>query len=343
MKWYPDRAAAGFTLLELLVVLVILATVTTLAMRSVDGVVDQQKYEMSQRGLEQIEAAVLGSPDDRAADGTRTISGFVADMGRLPKTVEKGEEPTKVLTLAELWENPNPSVLFGVRRALTSVSDFQDPDVYVPGGWRGPYIRLPLGAMNMLDHWGNAYTSPASPPALGTSDTTGYPRLRSADNDGLTAAGQDIGMVRHLGADSTFNLGTSAYDREAEVVFLNNEFQASLTVQVEVLNNEGLPAAVDGGDSVTVRIFGPNPEDPARISVASSDSAPFTSNPVTVSIAYNVSNRIPTIGPRIVRAYFADSGTATTLYTGSAVKHVTLRGGMNSTTLVIDRMRTILQ
>ena len=76
----PDTA--GFTLLELVVVLGILATVTLLAIRAVDGVQDQHRFEASTRILEDIEAAVLGSPEDRAPDGTPTISGFLADIYR---------------------------------------------------------------------------------------------------------------------------------------------------------------------------------------------------------------------------------------------------------------------
>src|SRR5688572_22825214 len=99
MKPSNQTARAGFTLLELVVVLAILAITTGLAVRALDRVEDQRRFESAQRGFEELSEAVLGSPDDRNVDGTRTISGFVADMGRLPRTTDEGG----ALTLQELW------------------------------------------------------------------------------------------------------------------------------------------------------------------------------------------------------------------------------------------------
>src|SRR5262245_36481323 len=62
MRWKSPDRHAGFTLLELVVVLTILAVVTTLAMRSIDGLQDEARYDASQRLLQDIEFAVLGSP-----------------------------------------------------------------------------------------------------------------------------------------------------------------------------------------------------------------------------------------------------------------------------------------
>ncbi|MES2571601.1 MAG: prepilin-type N-terminal cleavage/methylation domain-containing protein, partial [Verrucomicrobiota bacterium] len=155
------RSRNAFSLLELLVVLAILAIVTALAVRSLDGVESQRRYESAQRGLQELSDAVLGSPDDRNADGSRTVGGFVADMGRLPMTSGAME-----LELRELWENPNPGAAFDVRAAIleNGVADAdKDPQVLVPGGWRGPYLRLPLGASTLLDAWGNPITSPIDP------------------------------------------------------------------------------------------------------------------------------------------------------------------------------------
>ncbi|HSJ03781.1 MAG TPA: prepilin-type N-terminal cleavage/methylation domain-containing protein, partial [Verrucomicrobium sp.] len=151
---------AAFTLMELVVVLAILAVVTSLAVRSVDRVEDQGRYEANLRIMQEIETAVLGSPDDRALDGTRVLSGFVADMGRLPRTVEEtvhisGIE-AEALTLRELWDWPPAGKKYDVRKASLTNLAVEDPvhvdeQVYVPGGWRGPYLRLPMEETALRD------------------------------------------------------------------------------------------------------------------------------------------------------------------------------------------------
>ena len=315
----------AFTLLELVVVLAILAVVTTLAIRSLDGLEDQSRYENTTRGLEELSAAILGSPDDRAADGTRTVSGFVADMGRLPRTVGAVD-----LTLAELWENPG--VPFDVRPATVAngVSlAFEDPQVLVAGGWRGPYLRLPIGAATWLDGWGNPMTSPATASPV-DPETTGYARLRDAANNPIITAGQEIRIVRHLGANGRADASDTGYDRDGGLGFTDQMFKASLTGQIEILDGES-PATADPGDTVTVRVFSPNPSDPVKISVVSA-VIPFTTNPVTWTFPD------ATIGPRVVRAYFDDANASgTTIFRKSAVKNVTLRAGVNSVNLSIDR------
>ena len=66
----PRNRSAAFTLLELVVVLAILSLVTVLAMRSIGGVEDQRHFEANQQGMDQLQFAVLGSPEDRGADGS---------------------------------------------------------------------------------------------------------------------------------------------------------------------------------------------------------------------------------------------------------------------------------
>lgn len=351
MKSRSHNRHVAFTLLELVVVLGILAVVTGLAVRAIDRVEDQRRFENAQRGMEEIEAAVLGSPDDRAVDGTRTISGFVADMGRLPRT--KDSEKNEFLTLSELWKNPGEQS-YDVRRAVKEngvPEDAQDPQVLVPGGWRGPYLRLPMGAKTLLDAWGNPMASP---------DTTGYARLRDADDHPITTSEQEIRVIRHLGAngqvDDDDDDSITDYDRDVEIELTDEKFRASLTGQVEVLDGNTraiptppytlpdtpTPGTFEG--NVIVRVFGPNPEKPAQISVESI-IIPFTTNPVTWPMPPpNLETTIlkTTIGPRVVRAYFVgkkhvENASPFSLSLTSAVKHVTLRPGVNLIDLTIDR------
>ena len=322
---------AGFTLLELVVVLAILAVVATLATREISHIEEQRRFEVAQQGLEAIRDAVLGAPGERLPDGTPGAAGFLADMGRLPRTAG-----TTNLTLAELWIDPG--VPFDVRPATTTngvdAAD-ADPQVLVPGGWRGPYLRLPAGTDALRDGWGNDYrslpdTSPSNPL------TSGYARLRDADDTPLTSAGSEIAIVRHLGANGTYNVADTGYDRDVAISFTNDAIRAGLRGHVEVLDDDGA-AGADSADSVTIRVFGPDPDDAAQIEVWQTAVA-FTQNPVIWEIPVSAGL---TAGPRIVRAYFTDAnGNGTTLYNRSAVTRTALRSGMNPLDLTIDRRGT---
>lgn len=337
---------AGFTLLELVVVLAILAIVTALAVRSLDGVQDQKRYEATQRGLEEISAAVLGSPDDRAADGSRTIGGFVADMGRLPRTVGTAD-----LTLAELWRPPaNASFIYDVRSAvgiptagftvMTVAAEDHDLQVRVPGGWRGPYVRLPIAAASeveeakLLDGWGNPVTSPAAPP---TAETLEIARLLESAGVPVSAVDQEIRIVRHLGSNGKANAADLGYDRDEVLEFTDDKFQAGLSGTIEVLDGDS-PAdpGAFAGQAITIRVFGPKPGLPNQIAVVRTAEMAFNQNPIPWSIPASAGL---TMGPRIVRAYLHPLGNLGTLASTkrSAVKSVTLRAGVNFLEMTIDR------
>lgn len=317
---------SGFTLLELVVVLAILAVVTTLALRSLDHVQDQKRDEANRQAFEELRGAILGSPDDRAADGSRTISGFVADMGRLPRTVEVDGN----LTLAELWMNPGQT--FDVRPASQAngvPAGFEDPQVLVSGGWRGPYLHLPIGASQWLDGWGNPMITRLSSGSL-NPDGEGYGRLRDLSDAPLTATGQEIRVIRHLGANGILDHSDTAYDQEGFLFFNDASHMASLTAQIEVMDGDE-PETIDPTHQVTVCVFSPDPADPEKIKVSSS-SLPFGSNPVVVPALSGLSQ-----GARVVRAYYHPAADPANSFRRSSVRNVVLRPGANFVELKIDR------
>ena len=65
----------------------------------------------------------------------------------------------------KLWKKPEGSLPFAVREAVSSnlcVSASEkallaENGVWVPTGWRGPYLRLPVGRDELLDPWGNRW------------------------------------------------------------------------------------------------------------------------------------------------------------------------------------------
>ncbi|MCA9264685.1 MAG: prepilin-type N-terminal cleavage/methylation domain-containing protein [Planctomycetales bacterium] len=121
----------GMTLAELLVVLVILAVVTTVAVQSLGPVAEQGRYEATARTLAHIRAAI-------ATENEGVTSGFVADNGCFPES------------LSELLAQPDRLPAFSVY----NYTDEHGNSFPIPRGWRGPYLQLPIGTSDLTDGWG---------------------------------------------------------------------------------------------------------------------------------------------------------------------------------------------
>lgn len=186
------RTQRGFTLIELTLVLFVVALSAHLAVRELSRQRVRRLRDAADRQLSEISSAIL------SADGT---SGFLSDMGRLPAAcpMDPGDENTP-LSLRELWSRPDGLGEYRARPATPenladgAPSAIADPDILVPCGWGGPYLRLPPAATRLRDPWGNAIETP---------DSAGLPRL-FADPDASTpadASDVSIAAIRHYGSD----------------------------------------------------------------------------------------------------------------------------------------------
>lgn len=153
---YKRQRRDGLTLLELLMVLVILAIVSTVALSSLQPRIEQQRFETAQNLLNQVTVSVIGPKERYQIDKTPLISGFVADVGRLPlislvpKGVQKLNDPVE-----ELWSNQTllaTSFPFQIRSGPKQPIDCSD--INIPCGWRGPYLQLAPGNSMVKDPWG---------------------------------------------------------------------------------------------------------------------------------------------------------------------------------------------
>ena len=238
----------GFTLIELVVVLAVLAIVTHLAVREMTHLREDRLGRAADRQLESLRDAVW------CARPGEEPSGFVVDMGRLPRGVAmtNGADAVSV-SLRELWERPGHLRAYAVRPATAEnlvgpTNDLVDADVRIGCGWRGPYVRMPLGADRLTDPWGNR---------MENRDDAGYDRLLNASG-GAAAAGNDVWRIRHLGADGRPDADVTSVRegrRDAEVVLLPEGGLANeLSVTATFVNTSG-PAAVDG--TVQFRWYAP--------------------------------------------------------------------------------------
>ena len=138
----------GFTLMELLVVLLIIGILSTVALRTIDATRDRSLFDQTTKEMNDLVQAITGNPD-LTYDGRRVDFGFYGDMGRLPDN------------LRELTRNPG------------------DPN------WHGPYIRQMVGgdtASYLYDGWGSLYTYSKDSGTIGSPGNGKYPMtVRIAD------------------------------------------------------------------------------------------------------------------------------------------------------------------
>lgn len=161
----------GFTLLEMTVVLLLMTLLASVAIRETNGLSFQVRYEQTRERLERIREAILGNPR-QIINGQQAVSGFVADMGRLPDNLREllqsgscSDDPTKK-TPADCgaswgWGN---IVTYGGRCSdgtTTIKAECEDNGHgWLNIGWNGPYLQVsgnPGDADVLTDGWGNNY------------------------------------------------------------------------------------------------------------------------------------------------------------------------------------------
>jgi prepilin-type N-terminal cleavage/methylation domain-containing protein len=242
MKMHPAENSgvsgqAGFTLLELLLVVAILSSLALAATTFVENADDQARFEETRLRLETIRQAVLG--DARGSlNGQPAIGGFVADMGRLPETLD------------ELIRQPTDCdpITAGDQPCSWSF----DTTSGVWAGWHGPYIHafaeqgnVCPGEQPYRDGWGNAGCA---------SGNFGWSVALTDDPEGIEAADdalKDALTVKSKGSDGAVGGSDYAADYPASGYLAErSDFQFNLkgwSVSVRFVNPAGgaisLPAA----------------------------------------------------------------------------------------------------
>jgi len=313
-----SSSSAGLTLLELLVVLTILATLSTIAITSTSGFSSQARYEATQRTLANVRDAILGPENLRDTDGTLIFTGFVADIGRLPKAKEDGANPG-VLTLDELLHS-NDLETYQVKQAVggnveASSSDYADADVWLGTGWRGPYLQLSPGETVIRDGWG------------------GNLQLTGTSGNTPPAVDEPIAAFSSLG-DGIDNNASDGYGRKIEVQVDELSYKAQITVQVQIVSGSD-PFPVESSQAVSVSLFGPDSKS-GKIGVTPQSQA--LSGEGTNTLTFTVTFGDTTIGPKALRAYYRAGSTVlpTEATQKSPVAMLMVRPGQNFRTLVIN-------
>jgi prepilin-type N-terminal cleavage/methylation domain-containing protein len=121
------RSNTGYSLVELILVLIIIGIITSVAVRSLRTTHDTARVEQTKQELDQLAWAIAGNPE-LASGGLRSDFGYLGDVGALPPNLDA------------LVSNPGYAT------------------------WDGPYIRddfYPSSGSETefkCDAWGTAYT-----------------------------------------------------------------------------------------------------------------------------------------------------------------------------------------
>ncbi len=125
LRYRPTDVGDGFTLIEILMVVVILGILATVALRSVQSTIESSRVSETQKEMEHLSHAIAGNPN-LYNNGMRSDFGYVGDVGAVPAILD------------DLLSNPGGYAT-----------------------WDGPYVsgRFTEDAAGFkTDAWGNAYS-----------------------------------------------------------------------------------------------------------------------------------------------------------------------------------------
>lgn len=193
------RNETGFSLLELLLVLLILSTLAWMGLAAVGSDGDQVRYDNTRRRWQALRRAIVGDPD-RSLDAQPLLRGYVADMGKLPEYRDgAGTVTTRLQALlaqnyclgrADLVKEADCKTEGSGGTWVTQPAYTIDKDTGLGFGWRGPYLDPAEHSPypRFLDGWGRDET---------TSNNFGWKASLKED----TASGRNNLALQSLGRD----------------------------------------------------------------------------------------------------------------------------------------------
>ncbi len=114
----------GFTLIEVLLVIIVIGILAAVAFRSMDVALDNSRWDATTQEMDRLSWAIAGNPD-LFANGTRSDFGYVGDVGSLPPNLD-----ALVINLGgyATWKGPY------IQNDFT-----QNPDDYKTDDWGNLY------------------------------------------------------------------------------------------------------------------------------------------------------------------------------------------------------------
>lgn len=210
----------ALTLLELVVVLGILAVLSTVAVRSLEPIADQARYELTQTLLNDLRLATVGANSRSVSNEPLVRSSFIVDTGELPSEIDA------------LLVRP----ISLIANSLQSFDSDRDTinDVTLSSGWNGPYMHFGVGLDEVLDGWG------AEPTVVANS---GDLDIISQGSDGDSLAPED-------GYRADLTVSILVRDYTGEVIFR--------LFAIDGLNGSRVDPSPTGTEQLGVLFYGVN-------------------------------------------------------------------------------------
>ncbi|WP_198242988.1 type II secretion system protein [methane-oxidizing endosymbiont of Gigantopelta aegis] len=232
----------GFSLIELVTVLLIITVLSTIAIRSTVDIGYNARYEQTKDRLNSIKQAIIGNPN-RYLNGQPDIHGFVADMGRLPDNVRE---------LIQRYNCSNP-VGAGPNNCITPGTPawFDTTNVSVSNnlkhGWNGPYLTVsdnPANPDAYTDGWGREAQGYCSDPTI-TDQTacTGANTWTVAAND------FNYGWGYVIDNPNTGDLTIKSYGRD-QTAGGSGDFEGDYPSSQPVINQSDWVVSISGGVTI---------------------------------------------------------------------------------------------
>ncbi|MCH8272963.1 MAG: prepilin-type N-terminal cleavage/methylation domain-containing protein [Candidatus Marinimicrobia bacterium] len=159
---FLSRRKDGFTLMELIIVMVLIGIMTSISINIVIRTLEAQKADSTLLEMEIIKRAIAGDPS-LIINGRRADFGFYGDMGIMPTAL------TDLLTQ-------------GSQPALTNNTTY-----FITYGWGGPYLSKSFEGesdASIEDSWGNTYEYTNSKTVNASGDSV-YGKITSRGANGV--------------------------------------------------------------------------------------------------------------------------------------------------------------
>ncbi|MFQ6613911.1 MAG: prepilin-type N-terminal cleavage/methylation domain-containing protein [Fidelibacterota bacterium] len=153
------KSTNGFTLIELVMVIVLLGILSTIAIPKVTSVIETSRKKATKGEMTELKKALMGDPSS-VAGGVLIDKGFNGDIGHLPSSLDQ----------------------------LVTQGSLPNWNRYTQKGWNGPYISQDFASDNewKKDAWGNVYEI--------YSPTAGDTSLLSWGPDGIKNTSDDLSL-----------------------------------------------------------------------------------------------------------------------------------------------------
>lgn len=167
MKFVGKKSPSGFTLVELLVVLVILAVLAGMVIPLLGESAEQGRLAVTQANLQRMREVIVGAPQ---------APGYLADTGKLPRTIK------------DLFIVPADNLAY-------LPQNLQTWNPVAKRGWRGPYLLDPGTRFDfdldmipdpaIFDGWGNPILLQIPTASMTAAENERHLRLVSAGPNGI--------------------------------------------------------------------------------------------------------------------------------------------------------------